>query len=146
MLLCLYPLSYLQHWLRITILMWKLHLTILKRLIMQTIVLRLVIAETRFKWTLELILFGLTILDHSTSYKLYVCLWKPAVGKISSFYFYIYLKNCYVLLFFNPAMLLLWQPVLESKWAKHVCQTSWNFSLQIFTIKITKKKKNKQKT
>ena len=86
------------------------------------------------------ILFGLTILHHSSLYKLYVCLWKLAVWKISSFYFYMYLKNLYILLFFNPAMLLLWQPVMESKWAKHVCQISWKFSLQFFTIIITEKK------
>lgn len=58
----------------------------------------------------------------------------------SSFYFYMYLNNLYILLFFNPAMLLLWQPVMESKWAKHVCQISWKFSLQFFTIIITEKK------
>lgn len=78
------------------------------------------------------ILVGLTILHHSTLYKLYVCLWKLAVWNISSFYFYMYLNNLYILLFFNPAMLLLWQPVMESKWAKHVCQISWKFSLQFF--------------
>lgn len=88
------------------------------------------------------ILVGLTILHHSTLYKLYVCLWKLAVWNISSFYFYMYLNNLYILLFFNPAMLLLWQPVMESKWAKHVCQISWKFSLQFFTIIITEKKKN----
>lgn len=86
------------------------------------------------------ILVGLTILHHSTLYKLYVCLWKLAVWNISSFYFYMYLNNLYILLFFNPAMLLLWQPVMESKWAKHVCQISWKFSLQFFTIIITEKK------
>ena len=86
------------------------------------------------------ILFELTILDHSTLHKLYVCLWKFAVWKILSFYFYMYLKTFYILLFFNPAMMLLWQPVMESKWAKHVCQTSWSFSLQFFTIKITGEK------
>lgn len=86
------------------------------------------------------ILVGLTILHHSTLYKLYVCLWKLAVWNISSFYFYMYLDNLYILLFFNPAMLLLWQPVMESKWAKHVCQISWKFSLQFFTIIITEKK------
>ena len=88
------------------------------------------------------ILFGLTILHHSSLYKLYVCLWKLAVWKISSFYFYMYLKNLYILLFFNPAMLLFWQPFMESKWAKHVCQISWKFSLQFFTIIITEKKQN----
>ena len=81
---------------------------------------------------LNCILVGLTILHHSTLYKLYVCLWKLAVWNISSFYFYMYLNNLYILLFFNPAMLLLWQPVMESKWAKHVCQISWKFSLQFF--------------
>ena len=86
------------------------------------------------------ILVGLTILHHSTLYKLYVCLWKLAVWNISSFYFYMYLNNLYILLFFNPAMLLLLQPVMESKWAKHVCQISWKFSLQFFTIIITEKK------
>lgn len=91
---------------------------------------------------LNCILVGLTILHHSTLYKLYVCLWKLAVWNISSFYFYMYLNNLYILLFFNPAMLLLWQPVMESKWAKHVCQISWKFSLQFFTIIITEKKKN----
>ena len=89
---------------------------------------------------LNCILVGLTILHHSTLYKLYVCLWKLAVWNISSFYFYMYLNNLYILLFFNPAMLLLWQPVMESKWAKHVCQISWKFSLQFFTIIITEKK------
>lgn len=89
---------------------------------------------------LNCILVGLTILHHSTLYKLYVCLWKLAVWNISSFYFYMYLNNLYILLLFNPAMLLLWQPVMESKWAKHVCQISWKFSLQFFTIIITEKK------
>lgn len=86
------------------------------------------------------ILVGLTILLHSTLYKLYVCLWKLAVWNISSFHFYMYLNNLYILLFFNPAMLLLWQPVMESKWAKHVCQISWKFSRNFFTTIITEKK------
>lgn len=88
------------------------------------------------------ILVGLTILHRSTLYKLYVCLWKLAVWNISSFYFYMYLNNLYILFFFLIRRCccygnLLWKVNELSMFVK----SAGNFLCSFFTIIITEKKR-----